>query len=246
MDVHYNVVHHRFPKVANTFLVHRYMEILLWNSHIFRFHPQLLSKQTTGRIKQNKMKVSVVIPVKNEPYVQIVVEKIHNYLSEFPYEILLQTEEGMADAVWHGIQRAKGEYIAVMDADGSHKPLDLLAMVKHLELSNVDLVLGSRRWLYHPLHRKIISLACAWFTRHFLRLNLRDPLTTFVVGKREVVQFQNFKGSKFTLEILMSMPLNRVAEHFVVNEARKEGKSKIKLIEGVYLLKQLLRLHARA
>ena len=241
MDVRYNVVHHRFPKVANKLLVHRHMEILLRNSHIFRFNPQFLSKQTTGRTKQNKMKVSVVILVKNEPYAQIVVEKIHCDLSDIPHEILLQTEEGMANAVWHGIQRAKGEYVAVMDADGSHRPSDLLAMVKRLESSNVDLVLGSRRWLYQPLHRKIISLACAWFTRHFLGLNLRDPLTTFVAGKREVMQFQNFKGSKFTLEILMSVPLNRVAEHYVINEPRKEGKSKIKLVEGVYLLKQLLR-----
>jgi len=188
------------------------------------------------------MLVSVILPVKDEPYAKQLQHDIHKVLGG-NCEVLFQHEEGIANAVWHGINRAKGELVAVMDGDGSHSPLDLAVMVKSLEESpNIDVIVGNRIINYYPFSRKILSLFCAWLTRNFLSLHLQDPLSALIVGKREAMQFNNFNGCKFLLDIVAKKPRNKVATYPVIHKPRRNHKSKLKPIEGVYLLKQLLRL----
>ena len=189
------------------------------------------------------MRVSVILPVKNEPYAKTLEHEIHGFLKEYECEVLFQCEDGITNAVWHGIKRAKGNLIAVMDSDGSHSPFDLLMMVNYLEKSPChDIIVGQRIANHYPLHRKMLSLTCAWLTRNFLRLNLDDPLTAFIVGKREAMQFKKFNGCKFALEIIAKTPRRRIATWQTVHRHRNGHKSKLKPIEGFYLLKHLLRL----
>lgn len=186
-----------------------------------------------------------MIPVKDEPYASVVVQRIHRCLLDVPHEILIQRENGYANAVRHGIQRARGDFIATIDADGSHSPFDLRVMVKMLETFDCDLVLAQRRWLHHPLYRRVATLGLGWLTRRMLGLKLCDPLSTFMVGKREAMMFDDVHSSKFTLEILARLGTERVLEYDVVNEPRKQGKSKNKPIEAIRLLKQLWRLRGK-
>lgn len=82
-----------------------------------------------------KIDVSVILPVKNEPYAKQLEYQIHECLKEYNCEVLFQREEGITNAVWHGIKRAKGNVIGIMDSSGSHSPHDLLMMVNYLEKS---------------------------------------------------------------------------------------------------------------
>lgn len=189
------------------------------------------------------MLVSIVLPVKNEPYAQTLEQEIRKFLQAYNCEVLFQREEGITNAVWHGIARAKGDYIAVMDSSGSHLPHDLLMMVNHLEKSSShDIIVGQRITNQYPVHRKIVSLACAWLTRNFLGLNLPDPLTAFIVGRKEAMQFTKFVGCKFALEIIMKTPRSRIATWHTTHRHMNGRKSKLKPVEAVYLLKHLLRL----
>ena len=74
------------------------------------------------------MLVSVIIPCKNEPYLNCLVSAVDNYLV-YPHEVLVQTEPGLCSAVLCGVRRAKGDIIVVLDADGSHNPRSLNKMV---------------------------------------------------------------------------------------------------------------------
>lgn len=189
------------------------------------------------------MLVSVILPVKDEPYAEQLRYEIYKHLKGYECEVLFQHEEGIANAVHHGIQRAKGEIIAIMDSDGSHSPLDLLLMINYLEKSpNTSIVIGERFITYYPFHRKMLSRFCAWLTRNFLQLDFCDPLSAFMVGKREAIRFNNFNGCKFLLDIIVKTPKDQVATFPVVHRHQDGHKSKLKPIEGIYLLKQLLRL----
>ena len=57
--------------------------------------------------------------------------------------VVLQAGRGKSDAIRLGVQAAHGDYILVMDADGSHDPRDISRYIE-LAKSGYDLVKGSR------------------------------------------------------------------------------------------------------
>lgn len=117
------------------------------------------------------MKISVVLPAyKEEENLSILLPKLKQTLDQLQeeYEILVvDTMEKMdntedicnqydvryinrrggnvyGDAIRTGFKDAKGEYIVVMDADGSHDCEDILRFYKVMEKGHYDLVIGSR------------------------------------------------------------------------------------------------------
>src|SRR5207248_3205443 len=63
----------------------------------------------------------------------------------FPVRVLHRAgKNGLASAVIAGIPLASGALVGVMDADLSHPPEIIPAMLKALEAPSVDLVIGSR------------------------------------------------------------------------------------------------------
>lgn len=181
----------------------------------------------------------MVLPIKNEPHICEFVKELNRKLGDV--EVLLQYEEGISNAVWQGIQKARGDVVVIMDSDGSHNPNDVLPMLTLLN-DDVDVVVARRVWNYYSLQRRIISYVCAWLTRNWLGIHLTDPLTAFIVGRREKLFFKPFKGCKFALEILVGLKPNRIREYAVCHVPCKNHKSKMKPQEGIYLLKQLWRL----
>lgn len=183
------------------------------------------------------------MPVKDEPFYVLdsIIQQTRLALWTFQHEILLQYEEGISTAVCHGIRRARGDIVAVLDSDGSHDPAHIPRMVDMVN-EKTDIVVASRRWNRYSLHRRVLSMFCNWLARNFLGLHLADPLTAFIVGKRECMEFEPTKGCKFALEILARTPKTRIAEIHVAHIPRKGHKSKLKPMEGIYLLEQLLRL----
>lgn len=187
----------------------------------------------------------MILPVKNEPRITSFVEDLHKVLNATSHEVLLQYEDGISNAVWHGLAQAKGEKVVVMDSDGSHSPTDILSMLTQLD-KDVDIVAACRIWNHYPLHRRIISYACAWLTRRCLGIRLTDPLTAFIAGKRDKLFFNQFKGCKFALEIIAHQNPNRIQEHPIHHSPQPNHKSKLKPQEGLYFLMQLWRLRKRS
>lgn len=65
----------------------------------------------------------MIIPVKPpEPYLSELKKQIRYALWDRSHEILLQFEKGLSNAVQAGVDRAQGNLVMVMDADGSHNP----------------------------------------------------------------------------------------------------------------------------
>lgn len=181
--------------------------------------------------------ISIVIPTKDEPYLSYLVDSIDDVI-DYPHEILVQSEPGLASAVLHGVKKSKGEIIAILDADGSHDPKDLKKMVSLVE--NYEVIVGSRYIKGGSskdfFSRRFLSRAFCRIAQALLNVKISDPMSGFVVAKRQV--FENVRlrpiGYKFLLELLVkSNGSFRISEYPITFEKRKMGSSKTGPFEGV-------------
>lgn len=83
------------------------------------------------------------------------------------------------------------EFVIEMDADGSHRAIDLPKLIS--SSTDADLVIGSR-WvsggavLNWPAHRKLISRLGNLYTRIMLRTKVRDMTAGFRIYKTELLK----------------------------------------------------------
>lgn len=183
--------------------------------------------------------VSVILPVKNEPYAKTLEYQINKHLGS-NCEVLFQHEQGLSNAVWHGIKRAKGEAIVVMDADGSHSPNYILPMLFLLNNRN-HVVVGYKQINHEAFFRRQTTKLFTLITRILLRLNLHDPLSGFIVGYKKCFNFKERSGFKFGLEVILANK-EHIVEFPIVFEKRKSGHSKASALEGIRTLLQILKL----
>jgi glycosyltransferase involved in cell wall biosynthesis len=85
------------------------------------------------------------------------------------------------------------DYVVQMDGDGQHDPTCIPAMLKTLQESNVDVVLGSR-WLgltkyKGPLLRKFGKFIFGFIASLITKHKVTDPTTGFQAFTKQVVQF---------------------------------------------------------
>lgn len=148
------------------------------------------------------------------------------------------TDHGYGHAVLDGFRWAldRGyDRIVTMDADFSHDPRELPAMIAKLDAS--DVVVGSRyvagggiaNW---PWYRRMLS----WFANHYVRAILQtgiaDNTTGFVASRRSAVERllarpPQSDGYAFLVEVKYFFKNHRIAEHPITYTERREGQSKM-------------------
>ena len=181
--------------------------------------------------------ISVIIPCKNEPYLNQLINEINNYLT-YPHEILVQTEPGLTPAVLCGVKKSKGNIVVVMDADGSHNPQSLNKMV---DLARTYPVVVGSRYVRggaskDSLVRQVLSRLFCKVARAGLRLEIKDPMSGFVAVERRVFDKVRLKSSgyKFALELIVkSNERFKIFEYPIIFERRKMGASKTGVKEGI-------------
>lgn len=147
--------------------------------------------------------------------------------------VVRKGERGLSSAVLRGFREATGEAFIVMDADLSHPPELLPAVVAALE-EGMEVVLptryrrggGAERW---PLLRKLMSLAATLPAR--LLVPVSDPMSGYFAVRREVVEGVPLDpiGYKILLEILVKgrYDRRRIREIPYVFRNRFLGASKL-------------------
>jgi dolichol-phosphate mannosyltransferase len=164
-------------------------------------------------------------------------------------------KQGLGSATIAGMRRAieqHYEILVTMDADWSHEPQHLPALVRALETAEV--AVGSRYctggaiegW---PVHRRLLSLCANGLSRILLRLPVRDASGAFrayrvaALNKIDVSDIQS-SGYAYLEEILWH--LREAGATFseipITFHQRRAGRSKINLGEALGKLKTLIRL----
>lgn len=189
--------------------------------------------------------ISVIIPTKNEPYINelikdinkklglkheiIVVDKSDNKPEIYGARLLLQKSNGLGNAVLEGLAEAKGEYIVMMDGDGSHDPAYVTKMYTYIK--KYPIVMGSKfiegGKTTDKFYRIFVSKFFNFTITRFLGLNVKDAMSGFAMFDRKIFHGLSLKpkGYKLLLEIMYKTKAP-VKEIPIVFQKRKAGKSK--------------------
>jgi dolichol-phosphate mannosyltransferase len=159
------------------------------------------------------------------------------------------TNRGLSQAVLEGLQRSRGEFLAVMDADLSHPPEALPAMVAQLD-AGADFVIGSRfvrggttddDWgVFRWLNSRVATLLARPLTR------LKDPMSGFFVLRRSTFERGdafNPVGYKIGLELCVKCGCRQTYEVPIHFADRRYGQSKLSLKEQLRYLRHVRRLY---
>ena len=165
-------------------------------------------------------------------------------------QIVVRTaDRGLSPAVLEGFNRGKGDVLVCMDADLSHPPEAIPAMLRKLD-DGADFVVGSRYaaggttsddW---GVLRWINSRAATLLARPLT--NLRDPMSGFfALARSTFLAGSNFNpiGYKIGLELLVKCRCERVNEVPIHFEDRRFGESKLTMKQQLLYLQHLRRLY---
>lgn len=149
-------------------------------------------------------------------------------------------KEGLGKAYLAGFRWAleKGyEYIVQMDADFSHRPIDLKKIIE--TLPQADFVMGSRwvpggKTVNWGIGRKIISRGGSFYTRQILRYPLRDWTGGFNGWKAETLRkigLDSVRSEGYSFQIELKYRASRLGMHGIevpiTFEDRRVGQSKM-------------------
>lgn len=148
---------------------------------------------------------------------------------------------GFGYAVRYGLERFSGDCVAVMMADLSDSPYDLIRYYTTMAEGNYDCVFGSRfikggKVIDYPFIKKIINRVANMIIRMVMRIPYNDTTNAFKLYKKEVIEgVKPILSPHFNLTI--ELPLKAIIRGYsytVVPNSwtnRKYGVSKLKIKE---------------
>ena len=198
------------------------------------------------------MKISVIIPTKNEPYIgtlvtevrklfpnaEIVVIEKGRKLPKVKAKVVRQKTVGLGNAFLEALQYAHGEIIANMDGDGSHRVVDLKKMIEQID--GADLVIGSRLVpggkTLDIQQRQLMSSVARKYSAFVLGLKIKDMTSGFFVVKREVLEKIKIKkvlGYKIIFPLAYKANKNnfKIKEVPIVFVGRQVGTSHVSVFK---------------
>ena len=164
--------------------------------------------------------------------------------------IVRRNEKGLATAVLHGLDAARGKFVLVMDADLSHPAERIPEMLAKLESGAHDFVVGSRyvaggsldpSWTWF---RHLNSKVATWLALPLARV--RDPMSGFFAFRRADMPERSLLspiGYKIGLELLVKGEFKKPGEVPIHFADRVQGESKLSWKEQVRYLRHLRRLY---
>ncbi|HTQ57197.1 MAG TPA: glycosyltransferase family 2 protein [Bryobacteraceae bacterium] len=147
---------------------------------------------------------------------------------------------GFGLAVRAGLAQASGDAIAVMMADGSDSPDDLVRYYRKIE-EGYDCAFGSRfvrgsRIVDYPVHKLLINRLANWFIRILFAFRFNDITNAFKCYRRPAIDgMQPLISPHFNLTV--EMPLKAIVRGYsyavvpISWTNRKSGISKLKIKE---------------
>jgi len=155
---------------------------------------------------------------------------------------------GKGYALRAGFRKAKGEIIATIDSDGSHRPEELPLLLLPLLQDQADLVIGSRFLQKKPVGGKKFNFAGVRLFNLLVRILtgavVSDSQSGYRVMKRVVLQDLSLKSSTYEIESEMLVKIAqkkfRITEVPVSFEQRTYGVSTLDpIVDGFKILKSI-------
>lgn len=172
-------------------------------------------------------RISVIVPTRNEaanlrPVLETVVpfadellvvdghstDETREIAASYGAKVILDNNQGKGDAIRVGIAHATGDILVFVDADGSHDPCDIPALVKPIVDGVADHVSGSRMLggsdeLHATLHQFVRLFGSQLITlsvNYTQNVRFTDCQNGFRAIRREVAQALDLQEKITTIE----------------------------------------------
>jgi glycosyltransferase involved in cell wall biosynthesis len=157
----------------------------------------------------------------------------------------LKEHMGKGYALRVGFAKAKGEIIATIDSDGSHRPEELPLLLTPILQDQADFVIGSR-FLHEKSAstRKLNAIGVRLFNvliKIFTRTEVSDSQSGYRVMKSEILKNLRLRSGEYEIESEMLVKTARrgfrVKEVPISFEQRTYGKSRLDpMVDGFKIL----------
>jgi dolichol-phosphate mannosyltransferase len=209
------------------------------------------ARDEEGSIKQTVAEIAAALAEQRIPFEIVVVDdgstdqtvaRLRESMECYPGVRLVSNtgRHGFGMAVRAGLAQSTGDAIAIMMADGSDSPGDLISYYRKLQ-EGYDCAFGSR-FIYgskivdYPVHKLAINRLANWFIRILFRLRYNDITNAFKCYRRTAIDgMQPLLSPHFNLTV--EMPLKAIARGYsyavlpISWANRKSGISKLKIKE---------------
>jgi dolichol-phosphate mannosyltransferase len=210
----------------------------------------ILSREIDQAMKASQLPYEIIIV--DDDSGDGIIEAVDE-LKKSPLDITLivrKRERGLSSAVLEGLRGAAGDIAVVVDADLSHPPQKIPALVAPLIRDEADFVIGSRFTAggsadHFTWRRKLNALAARLLARPLTRVT--DPMAGFFAFRRKLLTpgvELNPLGFKIGMEIIVKAAPPRITEIGIHFQQRRKGESKLSLREQVNYIIHLKRLYA--
>lgn len=168
--------------------------------------------------------------------------------TSFPIVPILRTDmpKSLSHSALTGFSKAKGEVVVLMDADLSHPPKTLTAMIEPILKDQADLCIGSRylKQDKHPWPWYRLALSKAAGMIGALACPLSDPTTGFFAIRRSLLTKipLNPCSWKVALEVATWCKHQRLKEIGFIFQDRIHGHSKLSYKQAFSFVKHIWRL----
>lgn len=217
-----------------------------------------MSEALSGETRPCSQGLSVVVPAYNEEKgIGEVIDQIRAAVAQIdvPHEIIVvddgsrdrtaeivaakpvrllrhETNRGYGAALKTGMASATYRHVAILDADGTYEPADLVKLIQ--SMGDCDMVVGARtgRGARIPLLRRPAKWFLNRLANYLTETNIPDLNSGFRIFDKEVAQrFLPILPSSFsfTTTLTMAMLTSGCAVTFVpTSYGKRKGKSKIR------------------
>ena len=190
-----------------------------------------------------KYKIDHEIIVVNDNSKDNTIQVLDNLKKEIHTLVYYNNEgpNGFGYAVQYGLGKFTGDCVAIMMADLSDDPVDLVRFYHRMIEDNTDCVFGSRfikggKTIDYPIHKLIVNRLANNIIRFVIGTKYNDATNAFKLYKKEAINgIKPFLAHHFNLTIELSLKcIVRGYTYSVVPNSwrnRKTGVSKLKIRE---------------
>lgn len=192
----------------------------------------------------------VIIDDNSQDGTEEMVEKLRQRYA-WLHIVVRKCQKGLSRSILEGFKQRNPLIYVVMDADLSHPPEKIPALLTALSAEGVEMVIGSRYVLggssdtAWSFVRKCISRAAAFMARGVIALPVKDPLSGFLAIKRTTLDRARTLdpiGWKIGLELMVKCQCQHVIEIPIHFSEREKGQSKLTFGVIMAYFKHLYRL----